>query len=125
MDKITMTGIELYAYHGVRESERLHGQVFFLDLEIEADLSAARASDQLGDTVNYSQVIDCAASVFCARPYKLIERAAEVTAQALLEQFPRIEALRLRVHKPDAPAQHTVSDITLEIQLIRGELGHE
>ena len=122
MNRITIQGLELFACHGVKESERQLGQVFLLDLIMEADLSAACESDKLEDTINYAQVMDCAAQAFTAQPYKLIERAAQVTARAVLERFPQIAKLTLRVHKPDAPVTHVTSDIILEIERVnRGE----
>ena len=121
MEHITIQRLELYAFHGVNEAERRDGQVFLLDLLLEADLSAACQSDDLDDTVNYAKVIKCAAAAFCERPYQLIERAAEVTAQAVLAQFPRVQALTLRVHKPDAPVKCVTEDIILEIKRRKGE----
>ena len=114
MERIVITGLELYACHGVNPEERLHGQVFLLDLLLEADLAKACGSDSLEDTVNYAQVMKLAARAF-AQPCNLIERAAEITAQTVLEGFPAVEAVTVRVHKPDAPMKMTVEDISIEI----------
>ena len=121
MERIHIAGLELTAYHGCNESERRDGQVFLLDITMEADLARACQSDDLRDTVNYSQVIQCAASAFTCAAYNLIERAAEVCAQAILKQFPVIESVTLRAHKPDAPVQTPVADICIEIK--RGRNG--
>jgi len=115
MERISITGIELKAFHGVNREEREHGQAFLLDLVLEADLSKACRSDDLGDTVNYARVIKAAAAAFTGRPCNLIERAAEITARAVLGEFPKLEAVTVRVHKPDAPIKMTVDDITIEI----------
>lgn len=120
MERISITGLELHAFHGVNPREREHGQAFLLDLLLEADLSRACESDALGDTVNYAQVVKTAAAAFTSRPLYLIERAAEVVAQAVLEGFPAVAAVTVRVHKPDAPIKLTVSDITIEIHRGRG-----
>jgi dihydroneopterin aldolase len=88
MERIHITGLELFAFHGVNREERQHGQLFVLDMLLEADLSTACQSDDLRDTVNYAQVIKKAAAAFTAQPRSLIERAAEITAQAVLEGFP-------------------------------------
>ena len=117
MQRILIEGLELFAYHGVHDAERQDGQIFLLDLIMEADLSAACESDDLEDGVNYSRVIDCAATAFCAQPYKLIERVAQATADAVLAEFTRIEKLTLRVHKPDAPVKHIKSDIIFELKI--------
>ena len=121
MESIHIAGLEIYAYHGCNEDERREGQVFLLDITMEADLAAACQSDDLRDTVNYSDVIRCAASAFTCEAYNLIERAAQVTAQAILEQFPVIESVTLRAHKPDAPVLYPAADIYVEIK--RGRNG--
>ena len=115
MDKIQVAGLELYAFHGVNREEREHGQVFLLDLLLEADLSRACQNDGLEDTVNYARVIKAAAAAFTREPCNLIERAAQLTAQAVLEGFPAVEAVTVRVHKPDAPVKTVVEDIMIEI----------
>jgi len=114
MERIGITGLELYARHGVNPEERLHGQVFLLDLLLEADLAKACRSDNIEDTVNYAQVMKLAARVF-AQPCSLIECAAELTAQAVLEGFPAVEAVTVRVHKPDAPVKLPFEDISIEV----------
>lgn len=114
MERIYITGLKLYAFHGVNPEERQQGQFFLLDMVLEAELSRACQSDALEDTVNYAQVIKHAARAF-AQPCSLIERAAEVTAQAVLEQFPAVTGITLRVHKPDAPVKAEVSDIAFEL----------
>jgi len=115
MERICITGLALHAFHGVNQEERERGQVFLLDLVLEADLSRACRSDNLEDTVNYARVIKAAAAAFTREPCRLIERAAEITAQAVLGEFPAVRAITLRVHKPDAPVKMTVDDIVIEI----------
>jgi len=125
MERIYITGLELRAFHGVNREEREYGQIFQLDLVLEADLSRACRSDGLGDTVNYARVIKTAASAFTHAPCNLIERAAEVTAQAVLREFPAVEGVTVRVHKPDAPIKMTVDDIIIEINRGREVSPHE
>ena len=115
MERIRIAGLELFARHGVNPEEREHGQVFLLDMLLEADLTRACGSDRLEDTVNYARVIKAAAAAFTGQPCNLIERAAEITAQAVLEGFPQVEAITLRVHKPDAPVKIPFEDISIEI----------
>ena len=115
MEKISIIGLELFAYHGVNPEEKQNGQVFLLDLLLEADASQACRSDNLEYTVNYAKVSKAAAAAFTGQVCDLIERAAEITAQAVLEGFPRIKALTLRVHKPDAPLKMKFDDISIEI----------
>ena len=48
-DRILLTGMTFYGYHGVRTPEKELGQRFVVDLEMELDLSAAGLSDDLND----------------------------------------------------------------------------
>jgi len=121
MERMSITGLELYARHGVNPEERQHGQVFLLDMLLEADLSKACGSDNLEDTVNYAKVIKVAAAAFTQQPCNLIECAAEITAQAVLAGFPAVVAVTLRVHKPDAPIKMPFEDISIEIYRRREE----
>ncbi|MDR2753184.1 MAG: dihydroneopterin aldolase [Oscillospiraceae bacterium] len=114
MDKIRIEGLEVFARHGVNPEEQRDGQVFLLDLVLQFDAANARQSDELHSTVNYAQVIKTAAAAFDAQTCRLIERAAQVTAQAVMEAFPAVMRLTLRVHKPDAPIARPVADIVFE-----------
>ncbi|MCL2106355.1 MAG: dihydroneopterin aldolase [Oscillospiraceae bacterium] len=125
MERIIIQGLELYAYHGVNPGERRDGQIFLLDITLWANLARACESDRLEHTVNYAAVIKEAERAFCREPHSLIERAAEVTAQAILGEFPMVRSLALRVHKPDAPVKRPVTDIIIEIERDRKGKGHE
>ena len=125
MECIQIEGLEVFAYHGCNPEERRYGQVFLLDLFLEFDSLRACRSDDLRDTVNYSQAARRAAALFAEPPCNLIEHAAHRTAAALLEEFPPLQAVTLRAHKPDAPLQLPFADIIYEIQLGRGEKDHE
>jgi len=122
MERINIVGLELFAFHGVNPRERQHGQVFLLDMLLEADLTRACGSDNIEDTVNYAKVIKTAAAAFTGQPCNLIERAAEISARAVLEGFPMVEAVTVRVHKPDAPVKLTFEDISIEIYRRREDM---
>jgi len=52
-DRIDLRGVEVYAKHGVLESEQERAQVFRIDVTIFLDLSRPGESDALTDTVDY------------------------------------------------------------------------
>ena len=56
-DRIVVRGLRLWAHVGVLEHEQHRGQWFEVDIELQCDLSAAGASDQLSDTCDYSLLI--------------------------------------------------------------------
>ena len=56
MDKIVLTGLHFYGYHGCLPEEKRHGQPFHIDLVLETDLERAGQTDDLTQTVDYSAV---------------------------------------------------------------------
>ncbi|MCR5207510.1 MAG: dihydroneopterin aldolase [Eubacterium sp.] len=103
MDKVTIKGLKLFAYHGVNPEEKENGQSFIIDVDYFLDMSKACAADCVDDTVSYAAAVKTIRRVFTEKSCDLIERAAEVTAAALLEDFKKIEKVTVTVKKPDAP----------------------
>lgn len=110
-DKIFIEGLSLHAYHGVMAYEAKVGQTFTIDLELDIDLSAAAKSDKVVDTVSYDKVVDCVTAAFRARKFRLIEAAAGTAADAVLSAFPRVNVVKVTIHKPHAPIAATFSDV--------------
>ncbi len=103
MDKITIKGLKLFAFHGVNPEEKKNGQSFIIDVNYYLDLEKACKTDCLDDTVSYAGAVKTIRSVFTESSYNLIERAAEVIADALLGEFEKIESVEVTVKKPEAP----------------------
>ena len=65
-------------------------------------------SDQLGDTVDNTEVVDRIRVLSESRRFNLIEALAAAVADDLLDQFP-VSGVRVRVRKPevslDAPVE--------------------
>jgi len=119
MDKIYIKGLELFAYHGVNPEEKRDGQTFFLDITLFADLSRARRTDDLNDTVNYAAVRKTVQRAFTGEPYDLIERAAQVVCEAILREHPRVEKVGLLLKKPEAPMNAKFDYVAVETELAR------
>src|SRR5437764_795855 len=109
-DAVFVSGLALHAYHGVMQHEAKIGQTFRLDLALDIDLAEASRSDKLAHTVGYDQVVEVASRVFCGRRYRLIEAAAGAVAEALLDGFAQVTAVRVTLHKPHAPIAAGLSD---------------
>jgi dihydroneopterin aldolase len=75
MGKIVIEEMEFYAFHGHYQEEQIVGNRFLVDLELKTNLSAAAASDQLEDAVNYQEA------------YKLIKHEMRITKSNLLENI--------------------------------------
>lgn len=121
MDKIFLKGLEIFAYHGVNPEEKTDGQTFVLDITMKADLTAARKSDDLNDTVNYAAVRKTVQRVFTAEKYDLIERAAQVVCDAILDEYPKVQEVTVLLKKPEAPMNAVFDFAGVEITQVRGE----
>jgi dihydroneopterin aldolase len=115
-DQVFVTGLALHAYHGVMQHEARVGQTFKLDLTLDIDLTTASRTDKLAHTVGYDQVVEVASRTFCAKRYRLVEAAAGAVADAVLDQFPQVAAIRVTVHKPHAPVAATFEDVGVSIR---------
>lgn len=103
METIYIKGLEIFAYHGVNPEEKTEGQLFILDIKLKADLSAARESGVLSDTINYAAVRKAVNRVFTAEKHDLIEKAAHEVCLALLREFKKIDKVTVKLKKPQAP----------------------
>ncbi len=119
-DKIRLEGMVFYGHHGVAPAEREVGQRFVVDLEVERDLSVAGASDNLEDTVNYTQIYRAVKEIVEGPSHNLLESLAHDIARRVLEQLP-MEAVRVGVKKPNPPIKGAVlSGASVEIYRRRG-----
>jgi len=86
--------------HGALPGERDRAQRFEVELELEVDLTRARASDDLADTVDYATLHATVADVVHNRSYALLERLADEIARTLLGSDERIGAVCVTIAKP-------------------------
>jgi len=114
VDRLKLTGIEVFAHHGVLPEERQIGQRFLVDLEIEVDLSAAGKSDNLADTLDYGDLAEKVHQLVTRARWNLIEKLAEETASFVLA-IPSVSAVAVTVHKPNAPIAVDFADVSVTI----------
>lgn len=113
-DRITLTGLEVHAHHGVFDFEREAGQLFVIDVVAELDLRAAASADDLAQTVHYGELAERVVTAVQDDPVDLIETVAERVAAVALE-FGAIEQVTVTVHKPNAPISVAFADVSVSI----------
>jgi dihydroneopterin aldolase len=99
LERIELRGIRAWGRHGANAGEQDVPQPLDVDLVLEADLSAARASDDLADTVDYAALHATVVRIVRTQPCRLLERLAEVILDAVMRD-PRIAAARVSIAKP-------------------------
>ncbi len=103
MDKITIKNLKIFAFHGVNPEEKENGQNFFLDIDYYVDIKKPCKTDSIDDTVSYARVVKTVRAAFTKEKYNLIEKAAQVVAEAIFESFEEVKRVEITLKKPEAP----------------------
>lgn len=119
LDTLTLTGLEVFAHHGVFDFERADGQTFLLDLVVWLDTVGAAAGDDLAQTLHYGELAVEVAEAAAAEPVDLIETLAERIATLVLAH-PVARRVSVTVHKPNAPIPVPFADVSITIVRPRG-----
>jgi 7,8-dihydroneopterin aldolase/epimerase/oxygenase len=118
LDRISVRGLRVFAYHGVRDEERRDGQEFIIDAVVGLDTSLAAAGDELSLTVDYAALAGRLVALATGPPVRLIETLAQRLAAACLSD-PLVQEVEITVHKPHAPLSHSFDDVTVAIRRVR------
>ena len=76
MDYIKVTGLKVYAYHGVLPEEQKNGQDFYINARLFYFMRKPGQSDALSDALNYAEVCEFIGKTFTEKRFDLIEAAA-------------------------------------------------
>ena len=114
-DSIHLSGIEVFAFHGVLPEETEKGQAFLIDVEVRLDLSQAGKTDDLADTLDYGSLAQRVHDLVATDRWNLIERVATRVAESILEDS-RTESVVVTVHKPGAPIGVGFSDVAVTVR---------
>ncbi len=98
-DRILLHEMAFYAYHGLNPEEQAAGQIFVVDVAVEADLHQAGHTDEIGDSLDYRDLYARVSEVMTGERYRLLEAVAEAVAHRLLE-IERVLAVTVQVRKP-------------------------
>ena len=115
-DRIVLSGMEFFAYHGVYDEEGTLGARFSVDVELYLAMSAV---DSIKATVDYGRVYAQVEEAVTGTRFKLIEAlAATICERLLAAEELAVEAV-VRVHKPNAPLPGIVRDVFVEVRRSR------
>ncbi|HET7743134.1 MAG TPA: dihydroneopterin aldolase [Gaiellaceae bacterium] len=107
---IELYGMQVFGHHGYLEEERRLGQRFLVDLWVDVD-EAAASSDAIGETVDYRLLAGVVGDIFGGTPHLLLESLAGTVADEIVDRFPAVTHVRVRVRKPDVvldpPVEHS------------------
>jgi dihydroneopterin aldolase len=106
VDSIALRGIRVFGRHGANLGEKDVPQPFDIEVHLEVDLSAARGSDALADTVDYDMLHRAIVGIVRDRSYDLLERLGQDMLEVILAD-PRITAASVAIAKPQLLAGAT------------------
>ena len=116
MGHIGIRDLEVYAYHGVYPEEQTNGQKFYVSADLYVDTWEAEHTDDLEASVNYGTVCERITAYMTNEKHMLIERAAGKICENLLRDFPKIEKIRLKLYKPEAPIPLPFGTVFVEVE---------
>lgn len=116
MDKILIRDLKIFAFHGVNEEEKIDGQNFVFDIDLYVNMTKACYSDNVEDTVSYAKVIKTVTRVFTVKKYDLLEKAAQITADAILDEYSDVSKVTVTLKKPEAPMKADFSYVGVQIE---------
>lgn len=101
MTIIRINNAQFFAYHGVLDYEKEHGNKFEIDIEMECDLDGI--SDHLAETVDYLAVYNAVKKHFEEKAFNLIEMINKEIGELILANFPKVMRVTVSIRKPNAP----------------------
>ena len=105
--------MKFYAFHGVLPQENLVGAYYYVDLKLKTDFTHAAETDELEGTVNYADIFTVVKEEM-AITSKLLEHVCQRIASRILEDFPAIEAIDIRLYKENPPMGACAQNIGVE-----------
>ncbi len=118
-DRIILSDLAFYGYHGVMLEENKLGQRFRIDLECGLDLRRAGDTDLVEATVSYADIYPIVKAATEETRYKLIEALAQHIVDRLFAAFPPLQWIRIRIRKPEAPIPAVAGEFAIELYRAR------
>ncbi|MGY0354322.1 dihydroneopterin aldolase [Enterococcus avium] len=117
MGRISINNMRFYTYNGALDEERVLGQTLEIDLTLSLSLEKAANSDNLEDTINYSEVYEVIKKFVQGHSYKLIESLANGIIERLFIQYLEVvKKIEIRVRKYHVPIDGILDNIEIEME---------
>ena len=114
-DEIIISGLKIFAWHGVYEEEKEKGQNFIVNAKLSLDTSLAGESDSLEDSVDYGKVCLFINDFMRINRFNLLEAVANQMARKIMVRFPMTQSVELEVMKPEAPIPLPFENVSVKI----------
>ncbi|MEY3677642.1 MAG: hypothetical protein RL351_869 [Actinomycetota bacterium] len=125
--KIKLTGLRVFAHHGVFDFERQNGQDFYVDATIWVDNKDLEFNDDLTKTVHYGDLAKALVDNVKHQPVDLLETLAQRLLDLVLNwggPAGPVAKAKITVHKPNAPIVYEFNDVSVTVKGKRHEDSH-
>ena len=117
--RLLINEIRVSGLHGVYEEERITGNEFSIDVELEGDFTKAIETDRVEDSVDIDQVAMLVHDINRQNQFHLIESFADAIGRELLRRFPILLRVVVRVTKLTLVRLESVRSSTAEVSIHR------
>ncbi|MFS7908805.1 putative dihydroneopterin aldolase [Helianthus anomalus] len=118
-DKLILRGLMFHGFHGVKQEEKKLGQKFMIDVDAWMDLRTPGQSDNMSDTVSYTDIYRIAKNIVEGPSQNLLESVAQLIATTTLNNHSQISAVRVVVGKPHVAVPGPLDHLGVEIMRYR------
>jgi len=115
MDKISVSGIRLFAFHGCLDEEGKIGTDYQVDVDVWGNIQKAIDSDELSHTMDYVTINKIVADHMATR-HKLIESVADKILIDIFRSMPLVQKAKIKVAKISPPINGDVDRVSIELK---------
>lgn len=115
MDKITISDLEVFAFHGVLKEENSLGQKFLVTAQLYMDVTEAARDDDISKSINYANVCKEIDAFLKNNTFRLIETMADRLAKHLLTLYKNLSEVYIKIKKPWAPILMTLDTVSVSV----------
>jgi dihydroneopterin aldolase len=120
-DKLTLAGMQFHGHHGTEVWEKETGRRFEVDVELHRDMTRPGRTDDLHQAMDYRRIYALTKSVVEGESHDLIERIAWRLVEVMFAAYPKLDAVTVRVIKPEAPIGGINRGAIVEIHRTRAQ----
>ena len=117
--KIKLTGLRVFAHHGVFDFERQNGQDFYIDATVWVAAKGLEFNDDLSRTVHYGDLAKALVDNVKTQPVDLLETLAQRLLDLVLNwggPAGPVARAKITVHKPNAPIVYEFNDVSVTVK---------
>ena len=102
MGKITLEGLEFFAFHGYYDEEQKIGNKYGVDITIESSLDKAGFDDKLSETIDYEDLYKIIREEM-NKPSRLLENIGQRIMNAVFSNFSLVTFIEISISKFNPP----------------------